>query len=134
MPDETSRRLLETLRLEICYDPASRIARCSITLTGDTIDAVSRTSQEVMAPMPSVPDAPDKTLPEPSAHNGDGLCSAPRGLHAEGCGRDLRFPVGRLVVEGILPLPGNAGRRFRRNAAESKEVVRLPADGHNEAE
>jgi hypothetical protein len=29
----------------------------------------------------------------------------PGASHAEGCGRDLRFPVGRLAIEGILPLP-----------------------------
>jgi hypothetical protein len=33
MPDQTTRRLFEALRLEIRYDPASRIARCSITQT-----------------------------------------------------------------------------------------------------
>ena len=72
MPDETSRRLFEALRLEIRYDPATRIARCSITLTGETIDAVSRTSQDVMAAAP-VPVPPAAT----PARNGDGLCSAP---------------------------------------------------------
>jgi hypothetical protein len=46
MRDQTSRRLFEALRLEIRYDPPNRIARCSIILTGDTIDAVSRTTQE----------------------------------------------------------------------------------------
>lgn len=55
MPDETSRRLFEALRLEIRYDPANRIARCRITLTGDTIDAVSRASQEVVIAAPPVP-------------------------------------------------------------------------------
>ena len=30
----------------------------------------------------------------------------PGGSHAEGCGRDLRFPVGRLAIEGILERDG----------------------------
>jgi site-specific DNA recombinase len=40
MPDDQSRRLFEALRLEIRYDPATRMADCSVTLSGDTIDAV----------------------------------------------------------------------------------------------
>jgi hypothetical protein len=40
MPDEASRRPFEALRLEIRYAPASWIARSSITLTGDAIDAL----------------------------------------------------------------------------------------------
>jgi hypothetical protein len=77
MPDETTRRLFEALRLEIRYDPASRIARCSITLTGDTIDAVSRTSHEAMTAPPPVPAQPARPEPATPAHRGDGLCSAP---------------------------------------------------------
>ena len=94
MPDETSRRLFEALRLEIRYDPASRIARCSITLTGDTIDAVSRTSQEVMAAAPPTPGAPAGTQPGTTAPNGDGLCSAPSRIrtYAPGSGGRCSIP------------------------------------------
>jgi site-specific DNA recombinase len=103
MPDETSRRLFEALRLEIRYDPASRIARFSITLTGDTIDTVSRTSQELMAPTPPTPGAPAETQPGTSAHYGDGLCSAPSGKPRTW----ERAPaIGSLLVEARSPLPG----------------------------
>ncbi len=89
MPDATSRRLFEALRLEIRYDPATRIARCSITLTGETIDAVSRTSQDVMAAAP-VP-VPPAAKP---ARNGDGLCSAPSRIRtcAHGSGGRCSLP------------------------------------------
>jgi hypothetical protein len=49
MSDDQSRRLFEALRLEIRYDPATRMADCSVTLSGDTIDAVSRSTREVTA-------------------------------------------------------------------------------------
>jgi site-specific DNA recombinase len=49
MPDDVSRRSFEALRLEIRYDPATRTARCSITLAGETVDAVSRMAQEATA-------------------------------------------------------------------------------------
>jgi site-specific DNA recombinase len=94
MPDDTSRRLFEALRLEIRYDPASRIARCSITLTGDTIDLVSRTSQEVMTAAPPVPTTPARPEPATSAHHGDGLCSAPSRIRtcAHGSGGRCSIP------------------------------------------
>jgi hypothetical protein len=38
-------KLFEALRLEIRYDPVSRLARCDITLTGDTIDSVTRATK-----------------------------------------------------------------------------------------
>jgi hypothetical protein len=84
MPDETTRRLFEALRLEIRYDPEHRIARCSITLTGDTIDAVSRTSHEVMTTAPTAKFAPD----------GDGLCGAPSRIRtcAHGSGGRCSIP------------------------------------------
>ena len=53
MPDEVSRRLFEALRLQIRYDFTTHIATCTITLTGDTIDAVARTSQETIADGPA---------------------------------------------------------------------------------
>ncbi len=52
-PDDVSRRLFEALRLEIRYDFTTHIATCTITLTGDTIDAVARTSQETIADGPA---------------------------------------------------------------------------------
>jgi hypothetical protein len=90
MADETTRRLFEALRLEIRYDPANLIARCSITLTGDTIDAVSRTSQEITAVAPPVPVTPATS----SSRNGDGLCSAPSRIRtcAPGSGGRCSIP------------------------------------------
>jgi hypothetical protein len=44
--DAISRRLFEALRLEIRYDHTAHMATCEITLTGDTIGTVARTSQE----------------------------------------------------------------------------------------
>jgi len=53
VPDEVSRPLFEALRLEIRYDFTTRIATCQITLTGQTIDAVVRTSrQKIPSPPP----------------------------------------------------------------------------------
>lgn len=46
MPDDISRRLFEALRLEIRYDGRTNEAVCTITLSGETIDAVSRTAHE----------------------------------------------------------------------------------------
>ncbi|WP_433264845.1 recombinase family protein [Actinosynnema sp. CS-041913] len=48
LPDELSRRLFEALRLEIHYDHSSRTATCRVTLLGDTINAVSSTTQEAV--------------------------------------------------------------------------------------
>ena len=45
MPNQVSRRLFEALRLQIRYDFTTHVANCTITLTGDTINAVARTSQ-----------------------------------------------------------------------------------------
>jgi recombinase len=89
MPDETSRRLFEALRLEIRYDPEHRIARCSITLTGDTIDAVSRTSHEVMTAAPVSVAPAGKFAPD-----GDGLCGAPSRIRtcAHGSGGRCSIP------------------------------------------
>ena len=86
MPDEISRRLFEALRLEIRYDPVSRIARCSVTLSGDTIDAVSRTTREAAAAAPQPARKPD--------HRGDGLCSAPSRIrtYAHGSGGRCSLP------------------------------------------
>ncbi|WP_433264677.1 hypothetical protein ACQPZF_35745 [Actinosynnema sp. CS-041913] len=53
LPDELSRRLFEALRLEIHYDHGNRTATCRVTLLGDTINAVSGTTQEaVVIPFP----------------------------------------------------------------------------------
>ena len=46
LPDDLSRRLFEALRLEIHYDATINEALCRITLTADTIEAVSRTTRE----------------------------------------------------------------------------------------
>jgi site-specific DNA recombinase len=90
MPDQTSRRLFEALRLESRYDPTSRTARCSITLIGDTIEAVSSASREVMAAAPPAP-AASSTQPGTPTHDGDGLCSAPSRIrtYAHGSGGRL---------------------------------------------
>jgi hypothetical protein len=58
MPDEISRQLFEALRLEIRYDFTTRIAACQITLAGETIDAVARTSRETV---PRPPQPPSQT-------------------------------------------------------------------------
>jgi len=52
MPDQISRQLFEALRLEIRYDFTTHVATCQITLSGDTIDPVARTSQEAVASPP----------------------------------------------------------------------------------
>jgi site-specific DNA recombinase len=52
MPDEISRQLFEALRLEIRYDFTTHVATCEITLSGDTIDAVARTSQAELDELP----------------------------------------------------------------------------------
>jgi hypothetical protein len=53
LPDELSRRLFEALRLEIRYDYNTCTATCRVTLLGDTINAVARTSEEaVVIPFP----------------------------------------------------------------------------------
>jgi site-specific DNA recombinase len=78
MPDEASRRLFEALRLEIRYDPATREARCSITLAGDTIDAVSRATREVMTASNPATEAISTRHAGETAHIGEGLRSAPR--------------------------------------------------------
>lgn len=48
LPDELSRRLFEALRLEITYNCHTRTATCQVTLVGETIDAVTRTSNEAV--------------------------------------------------------------------------------------
>ena len=55
MPDEVSRPLFEALRLEIRYDFTTRIATCQITLTGQTVDAVARTSRQKIPSPPRPP-------------------------------------------------------------------------------
>jgi hypothetical protein len=91
MPDDVSRRFFEALRLEIRYDPAARTARCSITLAGDTIDAVSRIAQEATARGPSrCATRPAGMVPG----RGDGLCSAPSRIrtYAPGSGGRCSIP------------------------------------------
>ena len=44
--DAISRRLFEAFRLEIRCDRTAYMATCEITLTGETIGTVARTSQE----------------------------------------------------------------------------------------
>ena len=50
MPDEVSRQLFEALRLEMTYDHELHQVRIRVTLTGDTIDTVSRTTERVVVP------------------------------------------------------------------------------------
>ncbi len=55
LPDDISRRLFEALRLEIRYDGGTNEAVCTITLGGETINAVSRTAHEAaVVPMGSI--------------------------------------------------------------------------------
>jgi site-specific DNA recombinase len=91
MPDDVSRRFFEALRLEIRYDPAARTARCSITLAGDTIDAVTRIAQEATARGSSrCATRPAGMVPG----MGDGLCSAPSRIrtYAPGSGGRCSIP------------------------------------------
>ena len=91
MPDEASRRLFEALRLEIRYDPAARTVRCSVTLIGETIDAVSRITQEATTCRSDRPTIRYGTkMPDGS----DGLCSAPRRIRtfATGSGGQCSIP------------------------------------------
>jgi site-specific DNA recombinase len=87
MPDEISRRLFEALRLEIRYEPANRLARCSVTLSGGTIDAVSLASREAIPKM----SAADAAKPE---QNCDGLRGAPGRIrtYATGSGGRCSIP------------------------------------------
>ena len=78
MADEESRRLFEALRLEIRYDPATRMARCSVTLSGDTIDAVSRSAREVMTKIGPGPETSTTRQSGVTGRDFEGLCSAPR--------------------------------------------------------
>ncbi|SBW22353.1 hypothetical protein FDG2_2503 [Candidatus Protofrankia californiensis] len=48
LPDELSRRLFEALRLEIQYNRRTNIARCRITLVGETIPAAHRASADAV--------------------------------------------------------------------------------------
>ncbi len=48
MPDALSRRLFEALRLEIHYDRATNLATCRVTLTGETVEALARTTREAV--------------------------------------------------------------------------------------
>jgi CheY-like chemotaxis protein len=58
MPDENRRQLFEALRWTSAKTSFPRIAACQITLAGETIDAVARTSREIM---PSPPQPPSQT-------------------------------------------------------------------------
>ena len=91
MPDEVSRRLFEALRLEIRYDPAARTVRCSVTLIGETIDAVSRITQEAMTYRS---DRPTIRYGTKMSDGSDGLCSAPRRIRtfAPGSGGQCSIP------------------------------------------
>ncbi|MFD2468898.1 recombinase family protein [Amycolatopsis silviterrae] len=48
MPDQLSRRLFESLRLEIRCDYKQRTATCRVTLLGDTINLVAATTREAV--------------------------------------------------------------------------------------
>jgi hypothetical protein len=70
------------------------IARCSITLSGDTIDTVARTVRETTATMPGSPAASNGIRQHTSTHDGDGLCSAPSRIrtYALGSGGRCSLP------------------------------------------
>ena len=97
MPDEVSRRLFEALRLQIRYDFTTHIATCTITLTGDTIDAVARTSQETITDGPAEhATGHHQAGGERAAQSphGDGLCCAPSRIRtcAHGSGGRCSLP------------------------------------------
>ena len=94
MPDDQSRRLFEALRLEIRYDPATRMADCSVTLSGDTIDAVSRSTGEVTAEARPGAEASDRRQPSGPTRDFEDLCSAPRRIRtfAPGSGGQCSIP------------------------------------------
>jgi site-specific DNA recombinase len=118
MPDEVSRRLFEALRLEIRYDPAARVARCSITLIGETIDAVSRITEETAVRGPNR-DAIRNT--HKTTDMSDGLCGAPSKIRtcAPGSG-------GRAHSRGsmwiLTPCPGSI-RPPSASAARSRPTT-----------
>jgi site-specific DNA recombinase len=68
MPDEVSRQLFEALRLEMFYDHQHQQVRNRITLTGDTIDTVSRTAQHAVLPF-RPPAAAQTAATVPESHS-----------------------------------------------------------------
>jgi len=67
MPDEVSRRLFESLRLELLYDHDHNQVRCRVTLHGDTIATVQQTARNAVLPFRR----PDRAGHRPdSQHNG----------------------------------------------------------------
>lgn len=68
MPDEVSRQLFEALRLEMTYDHKHHQVAARITLTGDAIDTVSRTTAAVAPPFrPRAAQPADEPNPRGSA-------------------------------------------------------------------
>jgi site-specific DNA recombinase len=65
MPDEVSRQLFEALRLEMVYDHERHQVAARVTLTGDTIDTVSRTTQAVVLPFRPRAAQPAADAPNP---------------------------------------------------------------------
>ncbi len=95
MPDAFSRRLFEALRLEIHYDRRTNLATCRVTLTGETVEALARTTRE------AVPRATDEAA-ERSATWASFCVVPPAGAVNKGWSlgtRPLRVPV-MLLVNG----------------------------------
>lgn len=84
--DAISRRLFEALRLEIRYEHTAYMATCEITLTGETIGTVARTSQE-------------RRQRQPAGGHAARPTTKPDGAEAE-----PEPPVGIVCVAPQLPL------------------------------
>jgi hypothetical protein len=100
LPDELSRSLFEALRLEIHYDYSTRTATCRVTLLGDTIETVSRTTQEaVVIPFPK-----QKGPAMDDLHGGTVCVVPPAGTPKDGNRADQGILAGNLVVEALFAL------------------------------
>jgi hypothetical protein len=111
----SSRRLFEALRLEIHYDYSARSATCRVTLLGDTIEAVSRTTQEaVVIPFPKQKGPAMEILDLPS---GTVCVVPPAGSPKDGTGLDQRLSAGTLVVEANFELSTPVSSDYSRPPA-----------------
>lgn len=99
MPDEVSRQLFEALRLEMTYDHEHHQVAARITLTGDTIATVSRTTEAVV--LPFRPQAAQLAANAPGPH-GSAWCPQ-RDYIQNRAGATCDPTDGRLVIERAFP-------------------------------
>jgi hypothetical protein len=115
LPDDLSRRLFEALRLEIHYDGVINEAVCRITLTADTIEAVSRTAHQTVAHLArplrwddavsrKILDTKEKKMGGRNNHATISMVP-PAGNPTDGNGADLRLSGGRVTVAATYDLP-----------------------------